>query len=413
MPTSSRTRSLPASAALVAALLVSVGCGGLRLQLIDASVRRPSNVAMYFTVEKTNGEPVANLKPEDFRIYEDGQPVSLLESRQTILQQEVAAVHYTLLLVDMSGSIVGSGDLPAVVESASAFAERLAPYQKVALYTFDGSPHVRPVVGFGGNVRAAVSSLLSYRPRDPSTNLNGAVVEAVRILAHQMDSAPQPLRFGTLVVFTDGTDRAHRVSGDEVRKLLDVAQFDTFAIGVGSEIDDRELRAIGRSATFASRDRADVARGFEEIGRRIEAASKKFYLLSYCSPSRAGEHALEVEAHADGRRGRLRHRFNANGFGPNCDPAQRPAFDVRHPRIRSADPRAAEAEPAGNDRDARVGFDRSGGAPARASRPGPTSSTGPIMHRPPPEPAAGRTPSRPARPPSSSKPGAPVFQMRR
>jgi len=28
----------------------------------------------------------------------------------------------------------------------------------------------------------------------------------------------------------------------------------------------------------------------------------------------------------------LRYRFDANGFGPTCDPNQRPAFDVRHPR---------------------------------------------------------------------------------
>ena len=71
-------------------------CGGLKLQLVDASVRKPSNVAVYFTVDTTSGQPVANLQPTDFRIYEDGQPISALESQQTILQQEIAAVHDTL-----------------------------------------------------------------------------------------------------------------------------------------------------------------------------------------------------------------------------------------------------------------------------------------------------------------------------
>jgi hypothetical protein len=28
----------------------------------------------------------------------------------------------------------------------------------------------------------------------------------------------------------------------------------------------------------------------------------------------------------------MSYRFNAAGFGPSCDPNQRPAFDVRHPR---------------------------------------------------------------------------------
>ena len=305
--------------------------------MVDASVRKPSNVAVYFTVDTTSGQPVANLQPTDFLIYEDAKPVSVLESKQTILQEQIAAIHYTLLLVDMSGSVVGSGDMPALMSAASAFSDRVGPYQKVALYTFDGSPHINPVVAFGGNVRAGVAALGRYRPRDPSTNLNGGVVEAVKVLSREMETASQPLRFGTLVVFTDGTDRAHRVSEQEVKTTLDTAAFDTFAIGVGAEVDTRELAAIGRSGIYASHNREDIARGFDDVATRIEAASRRFYLLSYCSPSRAGEHDVEIEAVSSSKRGRLKHHFNASGFGPNCDPNQKPAFDVRHPHIRTAE----------------------------------------------------------------------------
>ena len=149
-----------------------------------------------------------------------------------------------------------------------------------------------------------------------------------------MEHAPLPLRFGTLVVFTDGTDRAHRASADDVTRTLDAAGplFETYVIGAGQEVDGKQLSRIGRSGTFASQNRADVQRGFDEISARIEAASKKFYLLSYCSPSRAGEHEVEVEANAQGTSGRLAYRFNANGFGPNCDPNTKPAFDMKHPR---------------------------------------------------------------------------------
>src|SRR5580765_1790262 len=191
-------------------LIASAGCAGLKLQLVDHSVHRPSNVAVYFSVETRNGQPVANLTPQDFTIYEDKQPVSILESKQTILNPEIAAIHYTLLLVDLSGSVVDSGQMPALIEAASTFGDRVGPYQKVAVYTFDGSPNLTPVVQFGGNVRSGVAALGTRRPRDPSTNLNGAVIEGVRVLHQQMAHAPMPLRFGTLVVFTDGTDRAHR-----------------------------------------------------------------------------------------------------------------------------------------------------------------------------------------------------------
>jgi len=329
--------------------LSGLGCAGLKLQLVDASVRKPSNVAVYFTVDTRGGEPVADLAPDQFHIYEDGQPVSVLESRQTILQPEVAAIHYTLLLVDMSGSVVDSGDMPALIQAASSFAERVGPYQKVAIYTFDGSPHLTPLVGFGGNIRGGIHVLATRRPRDPSTNLNGAVIEGVHVLHRQMESAPVPLRFGTLVVFTDGTDRAHRASPDDVSRALDSAGFETYVIGVGQEVDRGQLSRIGRSGTFASRNRSDIQRGFDEVGARIEASSKRYYLLSYCSPSRAGQHQVEIEAVAHGRSGRLSHPFDANGFGPTCDPNQKPAFDVRHPRSIPPDavaPPVAEKRPA-------------------------------------------------------------------
>ena len=116
----------------------------------------------------------------------------------------------------MCGSVVDSGEMPALIQAASTFGDRVGPYQKVAVYTFDGSPHLTQVVGFGGNVRGGVGALATRRPRDPSTNLNGAVIEGVKVLQQQMEHAPVPLRFGTLVVFTDGTDRAHRASIEDV-----------------------------------------------------------------------------------------------------------------------------------------------------------------------------------------------------
>jgi hypothetical protein len=327
---------------LIASLLLAlVGCTGLRLQLVDKSVQRPSNIAVYFTVDTTRGDPVPDLKPSDFRIYEDSAPVSEYESRQTILQPEVAAVHYTLLLVDMSGSVVSSPDLPKLVSAASSFAERVAPYQKLAVYAFDGSPHLTPIVGFGaGNLRGGIEGLGTYVPKDPSTNLNGAVVEAMHLIDRQMAQASVPLRFGTLVVFTDGTDHAHRVSDETVRKAVSESDLDLYAIAVGGEINESEIRSIGRSGTYTSKSRDDIARGFDEIAKRIEGYSKRYYLLSYCSPSRAGQHVVEIEAVRGTQRGRLSYEFKADGFGPNCDPNQKPAFNVHRPRIHPAPSKA-------------------------------------------------------------------------
>ncbi|MGD0838864.1 MAG: VWA domain-containing protein [Polyangia bacterium] len=335
MPARTHNRVTPPPSLLLLLALGGLGCAGLRLQMVDRSVQRPSNIAVYFTVDTSRGDPVPDLTPADFHIYEDGEPVSVFESQQTILQPEVAAAHFTLLLVDMSGSVVGSPDVDKVVAGAAAFAQTVGRYQKLGIYAFDGSPHVTQISPFGGgNPQTTLNAFAGFRPKDPSTNLNGAIIEAIKILDHQMRQSPVPLRFGTLVVFTDGTDRAARVSRDAVHAALGEVDFEVYAIAVGAEINPTEIGNIGRTGTFTSKNPADIRRGFEDIARRIEGFSRRYYLLSYCSPARAGQHDVEIEAVKGVMRGRLQYDFRADGFGPGCDPNRKPAFSTRHPRTR-------------------------------------------------------------------------------
>ena len=324
---------------LAAALgLVATQAGCLTLRLVDASVRKPSNVAVYFSVTDASRHPVASMTADQFRIYEDGKVVSLFESRQTILNPEVAVAQDTLLLMDMSGSVTESGRIADLLEAASAFTDRIGKTQVVGVATFDGSKDIHMVSGFaagGGNVRSSLSGLASYKPKDPSTNLNGAVIEGLHALQAQMARSTQPLRIGNLVVFTDGTDHAHRVSRADLQKALDGLDdsVNVFVIGVGAEIDSGELHSIGRTKAVLSRDPAKVRQAFDDVAKIVEDYGRSFYLLSYCSPARAGEHDVEVEARPPHRgSGRLIYHFNAAGFGPQCDPNQTPSFDVHHPR---------------------------------------------------------------------------------
>jgi hypothetical protein len=312
-------------------LLAASGCAGLNPQLVQASVQKPSNVAVYFTVDTSGGDPVPGLTADRFHIYEDDKIVSPFESKQTILNPEVAAMHYTLLLVDMSGSVTQSGALPALEDAVDKFTERVGKWQQTAIYGFDGRPELVPIRGFSsGGGRAGLSG---FHSTDPSTNLYGAVTKATKVLEKQLEHSPVPLRFGTLVVFTDGTDHAHRVSNDEMRKALDEVNFDVFVIGVGAEINESELRQIGKNGAALSKDPSAVGASFDQIAARIEGYTKRYYLLSYCSPSRAGEHDVTIEPVApDGAKGQLTYHFKADGFTFPCDPNRKPNFDIRHPR---------------------------------------------------------------------------------
>jgi hypothetical protein len=308
------------------------GCAGLKLNLINSSVRRPSNVAMYFSVDRTNGQPVGGLTADRFTIYEDDRPVSALESRQTILNPQVAAVHYTLLLMDMSGSVTESGQLPALQEAARVFVERVERQQRVAIYAFDGSTNLTPIVPFtenAGSATAGINNLASFRARDPSTNLHGAVVAGLQQLDRSLATATQPLKFGTLVVFTDGTDRAARVTRDQMMEAVRPSQHAIFSIGVGADLDPGELREIGRNGAVLQSDPAAVRTAFEQIATQIEQYTQRYYLFSYCSPARAGNHRVRVEASTtDGARGSVEYQFDATGFAPQCDPTTPPNFDV-------------------------------------------------------------------------------------
>lgn len=322
--------------ATLLALLVLTGCGAsLQVSHLKSDQQKPNNVWVFFTVQKGK-EPVAGLTAADFEIYEDEQLVSKYESKQVIQNPEVAAVMYTLLLLDMSGSVTESGQADQLVDAAEQFAERVGKTQKVAVYSFDGADKLRPVVPFTeaqGSVEGGLEGLRSYKAKDPSTNLNGAVVLGLQALRKALDEDKKPLKFGTLVVFSDGTDRAARVTHDQVRdemKKQEYGTFEMFAIGVGAELQKGQLDDFGRDGTELATDRAKVKEAFEKVAARIEAHTKRFYLLSYCTPARNGDHRVRIVAKSKEGKGSLEYAFSASGFGPppDCDPDRKPNFDL-------------------------------------------------------------------------------------
>ncbi len=312
--------------------LLAGGCGGgLQLEVVDAAHRKPSNVAVFFSVETADGEPVANLVATDFKIYEDDVLVSVDESRQTIVSPEIVAEHHALLLVDMSASVTESDKIPAVVQSVSDFVDEVGRYQRLGVYAFDGSEKLHEILPFTSAdresaTRAAVARLGEFRAKDPSTNLHGAVLQAVDELDRAVKRSQAPQRFGTLVVFTDGTDHAARLSFEDMVARLDQSEHATFAIGVGNEIDDATLQQIGRDRYIRVEDKDALQAAFQQIGSRIVDLTRRYYLLSYCSPARAGKHEVKIEAGADGASGVLGYSFDAKGFDPGCDPGKPPPF---------------------------------------------------------------------------------------
>jgi hypothetical protein len=326
-------------AAITAAALMACG-ESLTVTRINSAEDKPNNVWVFFTVQDGE-EPVAGLTAEDFEIYEDEELVSKYESKQTIINPDVAAVMYTLLLLDMSGSVTESGESDRLVDSAQQFSDKVEQsQQKVGVYAFDGGEDIRSVVPFTestASVEGGLEGLRTYKARDPSTNLNGAVIQGLEVLRKALDEDKRPLKFGTLVVFSDGTDRAARITDEAVQEALaheDYVDFEIYAIGVGAELEEQELSAIGRNGTEMATDSEKMDEAFTKVAERIDKQSKRFYLLSYCTPSRAGDHTVRIEAIAKNEKGKksgsgsLEYPFSAQGFGPppECNPERAPSF---------------------------------------------------------------------------------------
>jgi hypothetical protein len=119
-----------------------------------------------------------------------------------------------------------------------------------------------------------------------------------------------------------------------MRKAVGDSKYDIFGIGLGAEIKEDQIKQVGKDGTAMAADKNQVTQAFDTIAKRIESHTKAYYLLSYCSPSRAGEHEVEIEAIATDpeskkeRKGKLSQKFDASGFGPNCDPNRPPRFDM-------------------------------------------------------------------------------------
>lgn len=346
------------------ALLLLAGCGaplppqeappGLRLFLPGEalSTSAPAKVSLFFAVDTGSGTPVSGLPAEAFELKEDGVRVSPFESQRTIQPKGQAYRLRSLLLLDMSGSILRAGQYPALKQAALVYAQRILSSgtqgHELAVYRFDGREQLTLVSDFGADLatlEAALNALenpecttnsdcAAYADRracagwlcvDDSTNLNGAVLQGLDKLEQAKAATPE-LRYqeSALVVFTDGTDQAARVDEQEVLDAVDQSASHVFSIGLGGEVNASHLSALGIDGSQLAKDVDSLGPAFAAIAARVEGLANRFYLLEYCSPKRSGLHTLELTASWTSPSGQtltgsLTQSFDATGFTSGCE----------------------------------------------------------------------------------------------
>jgi len=311
-----------------AVLLLTVGCAGggsLQVTKIAAAADPPSNVAVYVDVKDKLGRPIPGLAEKNFRVYEDGKLVTTGKGKRVLLEPKEFDKRYVLLLVDLSGPIVDSEDLPDLVKAIGEFVDHVGATHEIAVGAFDGNDEVVPFLGYAGTAetKAVIGAMQKFRPRSRNANLNGAVYQGLHSLRDRLNQANAPQKSAILVVFTDRGELAHSVSPETIKQGMKETPAQVYVIGVGEQVHRQELSAIGRTGTFLSNNPKAYKEAFSEIGKKLTADADGRYVFSYCSPKRRGNHKVEVEAVTQMDRGRLMFKFNADGFSSGCSPKKK------------------------------------------------------------------------------------------
>lgn len=326
-----RSWRLPA----LALLWLVEGCAvfsGVRVESRAQVAAKPSNLAFYVEVHEDE-KPVQNLSAANFRVVEDGEPLSPDESRLTLLAPEAVAASETLLLVDTSGTL-SDGDRKALLRAVSAFLERVQSVTRTAVFAYAGSPRIELIGSYPRTSEPRIPGLAGldrYRARDRSRDLRGSVVAGIAELDRRLRTSGRPLRRGTLVIAARGRDLSERTSTEELERALSATPHRVFVIAVGAREDASTLEDIGKSGFYETDEMSGAASAFERAALDVSSGLAGAYLVSYCSPARAGKHeaSLEVEwARADGSRasGSVTHEFDATGFSAGCNPKEVPRF---------------------------------------------------------------------------------------
>jgi hypothetical protein len=328
---------------LVVLALFGSGCallGGARVEAVATSAQKPSNVAML--VEVTEGsEPVTHLEPKNFRVYENEQELPPDDVKRTLLDRAPVTSERVVMLVDLHGQ-PSTPERARLVRAVEVFVEKVQQSLPVAVFAYDGSESLKLVGDYPRGAGAVSAAALTTAPGpDGSRNLNGAVIDGVRQLELRLTAEGKPVRLGTLVVVARGPDLANRTPQDRMAQVLESVRYNVIGVGIG---EDTPHLWFARSGVVHAQNADTLPIAFEEAAMRVVQTHSKYYLVSYCSPARAGQRRLKVEVTyvtktGHERGGSTTHDFDATGFGPGCDPMTPPGFATQ----KGATPAAAPA----------------------------------------------------------------------
>ena len=208
---------------LAAALCSAVAAPRAQESKKEKPAAQPLAVRLSALVLDAQDRPVGGLRPEDFQVAEDGVPQKLTHF------ERLEGPHAFGLLVDSSGSM--RSDLNRVVEFGRLVVGGAGEGSAGFVVSFIDSDHVRVVQDTTTDKRALLAALDGIFIQGGQTAINDAVYLAAERLGQFRQAEKGPRRY-SLVLVTDGEDRASVYTDEQVYAKLRAAGVRVFVVGL-------------------------------------------------------------------------------------------------------------------------------------------------------------------------------------
>ncbi|MCZ7583011.1 MAG: VWA domain-containing protein [Deltaproteobacteria bacterium] len=291
----------------------------------------PAGVRVVYSVTDCDGAPVAGLGAADFQIINDesGEPFEG-EGGSTAIMEALEFEFYSILVLDLSYSIVSNGHLDAMLDGAEVFIDKMLVDQpdtykhSIAIYIFgstDASELVHDFSKDATSLKAVIDGLRSD-PGRGSTNLYGAFVTALNYLNN---AGTTELVSRNLVLFSDGTHETG--DADEMRSYalsrLENSSATSFSIGVQGDYNEDDLRELASRPEyfFLVTQTDEIEAGFESVAALVRDWSRANYVVGVCSPLEGPNRSLTIRVQQTDGHGELSVGYSAEGFNlVGCEP---------------------------------------------------------------------------------------------
>jgi len=252
-------------------------------------------VAVTAVVRRRNGQPVTNLRPDDFELYDNGERREIAQFQSTSSQISVA------LLLDFSGSMEVGSKMAAAHDAVESLLGRLTPgSDEAGLFVFDSKlVEIEPLGPAPGNILAQVDKVRPFG----ATSLYDAIAGAGRSLSEHAG----PRR--AIIAITDGADNSSQLTPAQVSGIASSIDVPVYVFVITSP-DDRSGSSVVDEKSLATTLQGplgDLARWtggdiFAVINpvstsaatQQIVSELRQQYLIAFPPGLKPGWHAIDV-----------------------------------------------------------------------------------------------------------------------